>query len=576
MKSLDNANLYFDKIGTLQLQEGVVRLVKRISLENIRDRLTETNSNLQPIYNNSNFCATESNYSCIKNSPSIYKKWASVDRDFNLLLEMIDHSQVRAKRSVNVVGSAFKWLFGTMDHNDDVFLHKTIKNIHNTEDALKEVVEDEFEVLNATNKNIDRMQRDQEHMLKSFKSLQLQNAKDKVDIFDEMNKVKLQQVLLQGESIINSLEFLVTKIHNAILFAKMGVLDPFLVSPTEILNKINGRDVNFKIGSKDIESLVNKIPIAFVADLDSKNLYIMLKVPSAAQNKFNLFECFVLPKVEDSMVVSLVGTSKYFALSTDKTQYIQEDQIDCFITADNSYVCKNVIVRDVGVNPTCETNVFVKRTDDLCQYKKYLSDFDAHNKVKNGLILFTSKGLYMNITCKHGFASTQKLNGSNLISVPDQCELRSDKLVYSLFETSTDVALESEAPTITCCSPFFKYVPSIVKNDTAIPFYNLSSIRTIDSEVLNIDLHKLRMLGKTYLPQVISDNWSDWTVWAGILFGIFVILYIIFKFQHLIMFFSNRKRQVTQTVPLVRYTAALQQQEELIHSMENGGYKLKF
>lgn len=72
MRNLDNANLYF--VGTLQLQEGVVRMVKKISLEDIRTRFNETRNSIQPIYSNPNLCAMESNYSCIRNAPSIIFK----------------------------------------------------------------------------------------------------------------------------------------------------------------------------------------------------------------------------------------------------------------------------------------------------------------------------------------------------------------------------------------------------------------------------------------------------------------------------------------------------------------------
>lgn len=50
-------------------------------------------------------------------------------------------------------------------------------------------------------------------------------------------------------------------------------------------------------------------------------------------------------------------------------------------------------------------NYNCKRTDDLCQYKKYFNDFDTHKRVKQGLILFTSKVLNMNSTDTGCFAT---------------------------------------------------------------------------------------------------------------------------------------------------------------------------
>lgn len=223
-----------------------------------------------------------------------------------------------------------------------------------------------------------------------------------------------------------------------------------LVSPNEILEKLSMRDLGYQVTSKEIDTLVNKVPFTLVADINSMNLLIMLKVPVAAQKTFDIYECFLLPKIEDSLVVSLIEVPKYFAISEDKLQYVQKDSIDCLVTGEHKYICKDLIVRNLENYPTCVTNVFVQRTDNLCRYKRYLSEFDAHNKIKGGLIVFSSKGLIMNLTCGT-FKSTKNINGSVLINAPDHCELKSEKFTFNTNQLTRNIDLGNEAPEITCC-----------------------------------------------------------------------------------------------------------------------------
>lgn len=266
----------------------------------------------------------------------------------------------------------------------------------------------------------------------------------------------------------------------------------------------------------------------------------------------------MLPKIEDSLVVSLVEVPKYFAISEDKLQYIQEDAIDCIVTTLHSFVCKNLIVRNMGNYPTCVTNIFVQRTDNLCHYKRYLSDFEAHNKIKGGLIIFSSVEQKLNLTCG-SFISTKTFNGSVLISSPDQCELRTNKFTYNTNQLTKEVDLGNEAPSITCCSPFYNYVPvGTNTNSRNMKLFDLNTIKNVDTEIINTDLHKLKIIGRNIWPHVV-ENGSSWKLWTIICITLIIVLYITYKFQHLIVYCCKNKRKPVVN-PSIKYKPGNEQE----------------
>lgn len=213
--------------------------------------------------------------------------------------------------------------------------------------------------------------------------------------------------------------------------------------------------------------------------------------------KYRVYENLVFPKIDDSNIVSISGIPKYFAISSNGTQYFENDTLNCIILH-RQYICKNVIVRSLSHYPSCVSSIYANKSDMLCQYKKYGNAFELHHIVNTGLLLFSTTGIQVNIICvkddKISLNQTRVLKGSVFITANTE-------------QFSKEVQLKDMFPTITCCTPFF---PSMTDEKTTtsstIRLTNLQDINKIDSSLLNLNLHKLKMFGKEHFPQSMKTK----------------------------------------------------------------------
>ena len=438
-----------------------------------------------------------------------------------------------------------------MDHDDELSLHKAVNQIGRDQSNLSDIVASDFHLIRSVNENTKSLMNNQKLMAESLADLGGKLSKHNYDLQTLEQRMLITQAVLRADDLIHSFDTQVDKLHNSILFAKAGILDPYLVDASEMHSKIIMRELGYNVSLKGMDELLRKVKFSVISDQKAQSLIIIIRIPMAARFEFNVFECLVLPKIDDSIIVSLDGTTKYFAVSKDRKQYILDDKLDCFVAEDSKYICDGMIVRNEGTYPSCISNIFLKSTDKSCHYKRYLSNFDAHNRINGGLIVFSSTGLRVNLTCG-SFTKSTIINGSSLISAPDQCEIESDKFNYKTSHFMKDVDLGNEAPSITCCSPFYNYVPSIeVKNRTIeTKLFNLESIKSLDTETINTDLHRLKGIGKTYFPYFndVSSE-SNCKIWTVLTIILIVCLYLTYKFQHLIMFCCSRR----SNAPAIRH-----------------------
>lgn len=144
------------------------------------------------------------------------------------MLSLVDPQKSIKRRSVNFLGTGLKSLFGVMDHDDDVSIQNAIHNITATQNSLQDIVHDEFDLIKTHNVKVKLNHENQEHVMENLMELRKDFVKNNIDVNSSLNKVQLTQALLLAEDVINSIDVQVVKLHNAILFAKAGVLDPFL------------------------------------------------------------------------------------------------------------------------------------------------------------------------------------------------------------------------------------------------------------------------------------------------------------------------------------------------------------
>lgn len=316
-------------------------------------------------------------------------------------------------------------------------------------------------------------------------------------------------------------------------------MDPYLIDFDEIKSTLG--KLKYQVNDNDdINILIRHSSFSVIADSDRLSLHIVLSLP-VAPHAFTLFENVVIPKIVDNYTVSLNKIPKYFAVSMDKKHYFENETLNCF-RINRQFICNNVIVREVSYYPSCVSEIYSKQDDSLCQYIRYKSSFDVHDVFDSGILLFSSKGVLVNISC-FNFEDSRVLKGSFLISTLGQCEIVSQLFQVAAKLWSTSEQMGSYYPTVRCCSPFYQQsVNAIKRNFTEIKLFKMEEIHELESETIDINLHKLKTLTKIDFSH-FSEKHSNIIVIITLIIVCLAIIYIVYKFQHLIIFCCNKRKR---------------------------------
>lgn len=316
-----------------------------------------------------------------------------------------------------------------MDHDDESFLQGALQNVSDSENLLHDTQIRQYSILTQLNSQTKTLSDNQQVLNDNLKfikeSMQSMVATRENRLFKEY----VEQADVHVNDLVRSLEFHISKIQNAILFLKAGIIDPFFIEPNELIHLLNFKALRYNVQKVNVDNLLRHSSLSAAAHTKEMNIIIVLKVPVASQKSYALYENFVLPKLDNDIVVVLAGAPRYFAISVDRSEYLETSELRCF-NVKRQFICKQTIIRNLGMYPSCVSSIFVRHTDNLCQYKKVKDNFVVHNIVNHGVILFSSVNTGIKIKCESQFNDTKVVNGSVLISVPDQCTIESDRFVF--------------------------------------------------------------------------------------------------------------------------------------------------
>ena len=296
-------------------------------------------------------------------------------------------------------------------------------------------------------------------------------------------KVDNDYTKMQLKDLFLSIQVQFDKLRNAILFLKTGVVDPYLMDPQELLAALTRDNVGYDVQFADIDTILNEIKPDAVFDSVKKVIHIMLKVPVSTGELFNLYENLVVPKVVNDSVVVLDGVSRFLVLSLSNMKFIESDDLKC-ISLSNVSICKKLVTRSVKGRNTCVMNIFFDHMDDGCVYKHIRSNFQAHDVVNAGFLVFSAVNLTVDLICPN-FTDTQVLMGSSLFSPPNGCGINSTIFELDGDDINNKLTLENKTPLITCCSKFYRLDRIKPRKNNTLVLQSFHDIHSIQSDGVN-------------------------------------------------------------------------------------------
>ncbi|QHB21799.1 F protein [Artaxa digramma nucleopolyhedrovirus] len=255
---------------------------------------------------------------------------------------------IRPKRSpLDFVGSAYKFMFGIMDHTDAELLHKVAKTDNSLNMQVKQLTDELISLTDYVN-HINCVEREKNDIC--------------VYVNAKMNLLKLQ--LEQIDSLYDDLD----KAVNDALNKKINSM---IMNPKRLYNEL--LNVTSYLPAKtswpvpldldNMRHLINNNVIKInVFKAKNRKLLFILEVPLVNQQQYNVYEIVPIPFCKEDKCAVIVPNSKYLGVSTNRHNYVRlgDDTTKmCLITVDNLLCYTQNIVYDADKATLCDIKILL-------------------------------------------------------------------------------------------------------------------------------------------------------------------------------------------------------------------------
>lgn len=465
--------MFFHHIGKMKMETGFFKVVKQVDLKLLEAQIAKVDVDIK------NF-----EISCECGTSLFSTQVKKMSHDLNSIFSLMG-SYHRNRRGINFIGSGLKWMFGTMDNDDSEYIQDVLQDVGDRQDRLHSTVDETVHVM----KNLSK----QWELLRENQQIQVDNFNNLKNAFDSRYDAELKfewgiendNVKLHLDSLILSVQVQIDKLRTAILFLKTGVVDPYLIDPEELSNILTIERLGYAAGFGDVGILIENSRPIVVFDSINKVIHIVLRIPIAKDDEFNLYENIVVPKIVNSSIFVIDSVPKYVAFANNNSIYVDSNLFKC-IWVSGICITDRTAVYSVLDNRNCMTEIFTKSIDSLCQYRELKVKFQAHDVVNVGFILFSAVNISVDLTCGN-YSDSQVLNNSYLIIPPLNCNVTSSFFSFEGESNELEVDLVNVIPSITCCSNYYKNV-SISNVTDPLVLRSLHDIQGIDIKSIDGDL----------------------------------------------------------------------------------------
>lgn len=277
----------------------------------------------------------------------------TVSSSFNMFVSLVDHAEylikeqntkfdniqphLRSKRGlINAVGKVSKWLFGTLDSDDEIKYNNAISTLEKNQNTVSQEMSLQIsltkQLIQNYNSTIFLLSANQ-NLIKDHINFYELNVNKTINEFYSYLKIQnaLEQIILTCQ---NSITFL-DNLENALIFAKLNTLHSSIISIKELENIIlHLKDL---YGTDKIIDLKNMYSYYLLASIQVKSsisrLIFAIHFPIFNDDKISIFRLFPIP-VNNSIILP---RKPYLVLGTNQQQFMEE----ACPTVEDIYICQN-------------------------------------------------------------------------------------------------------------------------------------------------------------------------------------------------------------------------------------------
>lgn len=333
------------------------------------------------------------------------------------------------------------------------------------------------------------------------------------EIFSQITKTensllytsKLNNLLNIIEGSLLSISNLLDTTLSSILFSKLNILHPSVISPLSLYNELSKHSnyMNKKLDFPVPLSIRNIHSIIDVSRLSSyyynnKVIFVLL-VPLITADRFMVYKTLPLPTPHDDSFKTFAliqPSSSYIALSDDRMHYAMLDTLDkCRIIDSNYSICELTTLYSCLSSPNCESKILTEVTLSLpseCNAKIVYGQIDIWQKLRNNKWIFVqSVPNKLTIRCDDNIVD-HSIIGTGIVKLASNCigysktiQLNPSNSYVFLMKSSLDINFDITVDD--CCKrdTFNKSLPYLTP--ISLSKINLDTLKYTDHQLNNLE-----------------------------------------------------------------------------------------
>lgn len=453
---------------------------------------------LEPHLNNLDKLIVRTSLLCAKLQHDDYSNCKDIFSPIEVLLEAsIIKSQslshiisndvpTRFKRSLEFGGEILKFFFGTLDADDarkyDAAINAYQKNEHELYNLMKDNIHIVKSSISSFNSTIAKLNQNEIKINSQINKLN--------DILSEVTKdndrlvysTKLNNLINIIEGSLLTLSNFLDSIINSILFSKVNVLHPSVLSPTKLYNELNKRSssisnkLDFPV-SLTLDNIHTLIDVSkLIAYYYNDKIIFVIQIPLIFPIKYVIHKIIPLPTPHDksaSSTFALITPIKpYIALTDDRLHYTMLDSMQqCYKLSSDRSICPYKSVFSSITNPSCETKLLTEVVLSLpkqCNSKLLYGLIDIWHKLENNRWIYVQSNMNkLSIKCNDNIKD-YSIQGTGILSLSENCiafskTIRLEPSSSSSFVISSNLNIDFDITNDDCCKKenFNKSIPRL-------------------------------------------------------------------------------------------------------------------
>lgn len=326
---------------------------------------------------------------------------------------------------INPIGTISKWLFGTLDSNDEQKYDRQIKTLQENQNKLAHELELQISlsqhIIENYNTTINRILENQLKLKNKIDELTkiIDNDIQNVYFYISFNSA-LDHIILNCQALTNFLD----NLENAIMFGHLGTLHNSVISLKELL-KIRSHLVSL-YGNEKVLEFENPFYYYQLAGvqvrIEKKKIIFAIHIPILIENTFQTFHLIGLP-MKSSIILPI---KTFLVLGTDYHQF-EEDPCP---QLNSIYLCKK---RQETTVDKCIIPL-MKAEIPQCEIHEVHLTRPIVQEINNGLLLILPAihPLKMQTSCEK--KTLVRINENSLVKIPKGCNITIENSTFTADE----------------------------------------------------------------------------------------------------------------------------------------------